>query len=136
MNKHRLMSTAMYHLAKTILFVTQACWDWYTWQVKHVKTPYDNLRYLQRMVSWRSDAHLKTIVRTSLFTHAHLDSVCLQVEDQSSEGSTSKRSEFLCCFDIFWRSGLGPLPSTVAHRNAMHSLCPTQSRWHSRHAMP
>ena len=80
------MSTAMYQLATTILFVTLACWDWYSWQVKHLKTPYDNMMYLQRMVSWRSDAHLKTIVRTSLFSNADLDSVGLLLGDESSEG--------------------------------------------------
>ena len=51
----------------------QACWDWYTAEIKDCKTPPDALAYSMRMVDWSSDWHIYGTLRNVCLPSAHLE---------------------------------------------------------------
>ena len=56
----KLMSTALRDHCRILLVASKACWDWYTDQVKHVKSPRDSIKYSVAMSEgkWMKEPHL------------------------------------------------------------------------------
>ena len=57
---YKLMSTALRDHCRLLLVASKACWDWYTHQVKHVKSPQDAIKYSVAMSEgkWMTEPHL------------------------------------------------------------------------------
>lgn len=57
---YKLMSTALRDHCRILLVASKACWDWYTDQVKHVKSPRDGIKYSVAMSEgkWMKELHL------------------------------------------------------------------------------
>ena len=67
------MTTKLLEDIKILYTVTNPCWDWYTNQVKTVKTPADGFKYRIRMAAkWAGDNHLQETIQHSLYKHSSL----------------------------------------------------------------
>lgn len=67
------MTTKLLEDVKILYTVTNPCWDWYTDQVKTVKTPADGFKYSIRMATgWAGENHLQKTIQHSLHQHSSL----------------------------------------------------------------
>lgn len=127
----KCFSTSTWQSCEIYRIVTRPCWTWYTGQVKHVKTPEDNIAYLQVQANnWQRDKHLLELaqlanpISKSVFSHlfemsddANLpdDILCFIVELLAQRaGSLSKHSTPPECYAAFLLDD--PVASSAAQR--------------------
>ena len=61
---YKLMKTDLLRHMKILYTLENACWDWYTAELKNTKTPRDGLLYNERMATgWRFERHLSETLR-------------------------------------------------------------------------
>eukprot|EP00974_Lingulodinium_polyedra_P096323 9338705-Lingulodinium_polyedra.AAC.1 len=115
---YMLMSSQLLQACKIMYIVSQACWTWYTHQVKTIKTPEQNLKYLVSMVSegWATDQHLVDTIKHSLFKESSLQFMDIWPDDLSEVG----RKLVTWTLDLMWCM-LGHRAWSMASR---HSLPP------------
>lgn len=66
---HSLMSSELRDHIRILSRCTKACWDFYTWHVKEIRTPGDGMRVSLAMADgqWAKDAHLWATLNLSLY---------------------------------------------------------------------
>jgi hypothetical protein len=95
---YKLMSTALRDHCRVLLIASKACWDWYTDQVKNVKSPRDAIKYSLAMSEgkWRKEKHLWRTFEHSLYDRQSLQFMGICVDDLSDEaGDLSHRALML-----------------------------------------
>ena len=63
------MTTKLYQYAKVLYVLQLSCWNWYSDQVKHVKTPEQSMKdaLAKTQGKWMADAHLQGIVHDCFY---------------------------------------------------------------------
>ena len=66
---YNLMSSDLRDHVRILSCCTKACWDFYTWHVKEIKTPADGMRVSLAMSEgqWANDSHLWATLKWSLY---------------------------------------------------------------------
>ena len=72
---YRLMTSSLFQHATILYVVTNACWDWYTQQVKEVKSPRDAIEHALAMTqgNWMRELHLQRTISETFEHPTNLD---------------------------------------------------------------
>jgi hypothetical protein len=83
---YMLMSSWLLDVCKIMYIVLLASWTWYSFHVKNIKSPSDNVRYTIRMSrgAWARDDHLFDTIEQSFFSAKNLAFMGISTYDESA----------------------------------------------------
>jgi hypothetical protein len=84
---YMLMSSWLLDVCKIMYIVLLASWTWYSFHVKNIKSPSDNVRYTIRMSkgAWARDGHLFHTIEESFFSAKNLAFMGISTYDKSAQ---------------------------------------------------
>ncbi len=84
---YMLMTTQLLENCRIMYVATKASWSWYTDQVKNIKNPNDQVKYLLEVsrASWQRDSHFADTIRLTLYDKGQLEFMGITASNASAD---------------------------------------------------